>query len=675
MHQIRLQPLPFPRGRIGSRHAPLLSSRPRHGVPERAVAEPEGAVVSDLPEGFAMLPLRRWVLAACAVLPLASPAFAVTQVWNQPPASTGAVVLSSWTDPEGSDSDMYAYESFTLASTTTITEVHWRGGYQYGTGYGMASNFLISFYESIAGGSQPHCGNPQFPESDIDLLHAYTGGNAHETYVGTFGGVPTYDYWFALPTAFVATGGVKWWIKIEASVPSLPYWGVSTATGGDGSHFNFSTGAARFYFSSGDEAISLYTSGAPVKTIAASASPAGSGTITGAGPYGQGSSCSLTATANPGFLFQNWTENGSQVSTANPYTFTVQNDRTLVAHFLAAYTVTTAADPYFGGTVSAGATVVAGQPVTVTATPATGFDFGGWLWYGTPMSDQLSYTFVPDQDYDLTAWFVPNARSAVFDFDTAWPSLYQGQSIPFDQTVGPITLSVSSPQGAAFSTQSQNSTFWNLPLFSGLYLYDNNLNRNTLAFDFNVMCEHVSLTFATADLQQNEVPTNMQLTAFAQSAQVGQTTAHATYGATTFPMGTITFDSPGAPFDRVELVLPYQVNGCTDFFVDNVVVTASPVSAAGDPAAAHAPRLDAIRAHGATRFAFTLPRAGDVRFALYDLAGRRVRELAAGPMTAGDHAIRWDGRDAHGLLAARGAYIARLEANGTQLTRNFTVTR
>lgn len=626
-----------------------------------------------------MHPLRHFAGAAAAVCAavLATPAIAATLVWSQPPTSTGAVVLSSWMDPEGTDSDSYAYESFTLASTTSITEVHWRGGYQFGVGYGMVSNFRISFYESIAGGSQPHCGNPQFPELDIDLQHSLTNSNAHETYVGTFGGVPTYDYWFTLPSAFVATGGVKYWIKLDASMPSLPYWGVSTATGGDGTHFAFTTGGARFFFGSGDMAISLYTAGTPLKTISASESPVGSGTITGAGPYGVGSTCSLVATANPGYIFQKWTENGTQVSTNPTYTFTVSVDRTLVANFLASYTVTTVADPFYGGTVSAGGTVAAGTPITVTATPASGFDFLGWFWYGSPMSDQLAYTFTPDMDYDLTAMFAPNARSAVFDFDTASPPLYQGQPIPFAQSVGPIQASFSSPQGMAFSTQSQNSTFWYLPLFSGLYLNDNDLNRNTLRIDFNVLAEHVSLTFATADFQQNETPTSLQLTAYANGVQVGQTTAHGVYGATTMPMGTITFDAPATPFNRIDLVLPYQPLGCTDFLVDNIVVTASPVSAADGPGAGapHAPRLEAMRAHGGTRFAFTLPQAGDVRLALYDLAGRRVRELAAGPMAAGDHAITWDGRDARGLQVARGGYIARLEGEGVQLARSFTVTR
>ena len=84
---------------------------------------------------------------------------------------------------------------------------------------------------------------------------------------------------------------------------------------------------------------------APNFTITASASPAGAGTAGGAGIYPSNSICALAASANPGWGFQKWTENGVQVSTAANYTFTVRTNRTLVANFVPAFTVTTAASP------------------------------------------------------------------------------------------------------------------------------------------------------------------------------------------------------------------------------------------------------------------------------------------------------------------------------------------
>ena len=67
--------------------------------------------------------------------------------------------------------------------------------------------------------------------------------------------------------------------------------------------------------------------------INASPMPLDGGTVTGTGVFEEGASCSLTATANAGFVFKNWTENNAVVSTESTYGFTVHASRNLVAHF------------------------------------------------------------------------------------------------------------------------------------------------------------------------------------------------------------------------------------------------------------------------------------------------------------------------------------------------------
>ena len=57
--------------------------------------------------------------------------------------------------------------------------------------------------------------------------------------------------------------------------------------------------------------------------------------------YYQGDVCNVTATANEGYSFVNWTENGTVVSTDASYTFTVTRDRELVANFVEVATQTT----------------------------------------------------------------------------------------------------------------------------------------------------------------------------------------------------------------------------------------------------------------------------------------------------------------------------------------------
>ena len=67
--------------------------------------------------------------------------------------------------------------------------------------------------------------------------------------------------------------------------------------------------------------------------IQAVASPSEAGGIAGAGTYYEGQTCTLSATANAGYEFVNWTKDGVEVSTSTTYTFTVTEDAAFVAHF------------------------------------------------------------------------------------------------------------------------------------------------------------------------------------------------------------------------------------------------------------------------------------------------------------------------------------------------------
>ncbi len=69
--------------------------------------------------------------------------------------------------------------------------------------------------------------------------------------------------------------------------------------------------------------------------INVSTSPTDGGTVVGGGIYQQGQSCTVTAIANEGYTFTNWTENGIQVSDDVEFTFVVSGNRNLVANFTA----------------------------------------------------------------------------------------------------------------------------------------------------------------------------------------------------------------------------------------------------------------------------------------------------------------------------------------------------
>jgi len=57
---------------------------------------------------------------------------------------------------------------------------------------------------------------------------------------------------------------------------------------------------------------------------------------------------------------------------------------------------------------------------------------------------------------------------------------------------------------------------------------------------------------------------------------------------------------------------------------------------------------------------FSLPVAGEVELAVFDLTGQQVARLVSGVRQAGTHAVGWDGRDDVGRELASGVYICRL---------------
>lgn len=94
---------------------------------------------------------------------------------------------------------------------------------------------------------------------------------------------------------------------------------------------------ANGYGSLYDPHILNFTGNVPVNyTISASANPEVGGTIEGVGDYQEGQTCTLVATANEGYAFSNWTENGTVVSTHSVYAFSVTSDRALIANFIVA---------------------------------------------------------------------------------------------------------------------------------------------------------------------------------------------------------------------------------------------------------------------------------------------------------------------------------------------------
>ena len=70
-------------------------------------------------------------------------------------------------------------------------------------------------------------------------------------------------------------------------------------------------------------------------TIEAVANPTAGGSISGAGLYYENQNCTLTATPHVGYVFANWTQNGTVVTTEPTFSFNVSGNATYTANFTA----------------------------------------------------------------------------------------------------------------------------------------------------------------------------------------------------------------------------------------------------------------------------------------------------------------------------------------------------
>ncbi len=76
-----------------------------------------------------------------------------------------------------------------------------------------------------------------------------------------------------------------------------------------------------------------------------------------------------------------------------------------------------------------------------------------------------------------------------------------------------------------------------------------------------------------------------------------------------------------------------------------------------------------------TTIRFTLPEAGHVTLAVYDINGRLVRMLVGQTLLPGHHEGVWDGYDAVGRAVASGVYVYRLTAKQGVVTKRMVLVR
>ncbi len=148
------------------------------------------------------------------------------------------------------------------------------------------------------------------------------------------------------------------------------------------------------------------------------------GSITGMGTYSCNQMCNLSAVANEGYSFSNWTENGEIVSYNPIYSFTVYENRSLVANFVNQneYIVSVVASPENGGTVEGGGNYALGQECTLSAVADNGYIFSYWTKSGVIVSYESNYVFTVVADQTLVAHFCEEECSSYTVSVTSNPS-------------------------------------------------------------------------------------------------------------------------------------------------------------------------------------------------------------------------------------------------------------
>ncbi len=157
--------------------------------------------------------------------------------------------------------------------------------------------------------------------------------------------------------------------------------------------------------------------GPPTYQVNVVADPAAGGTVSKApdqASYSNGDQVTLSAVAAEGYTFRGWLDGATTASTQASFVYTVAANKTFTAKFKAVvvvptYTLTLAADPANGGTVSKTpnqASYAAGAAVTLTATAAENYEFVGWYDGATLLSSLTSYAYtMPAANKSLTAKF------------------------------------------------------------------------------------------------------------------------------------------------------------------------------------------------------------------------------------------------------------------------------
>jgi len=239
-----------------------------------------------------------------------------------------------------------------------------------------------------------------------------------------------------------------------------------------------------------------------IPQVIVSSFPLIGGTTTGGGTFTQGSSVTVKATPNIGYVFTNWTEGVTIVSTNANYQLNMAGNKTLVANFSAIGVGTfTLNVTNVNGSVLKNPSLVSynnGATVELTATPNAGYKFSSWSGDATGIVSPA--TVIMNANKNVTANFtlIPVANNCPTVIDLGLAGDYVILSKAGISTIG--TTHVTGNMGVSPITSTGLTGDWalNLPA-AGAYSTSPRVTGNIYAPDYNAPTPTL-LTTAINDL-------------------------------------------------------------------------------------------------------------------------------------------------------------------------------
>ena len=257
--------------------------------------------------------------------------------------------------------------------------------------------------------------------------------------------------------------------SVNAVASPLPSWGLLNWTDDNngGAIVGYST-TLPVTLTSNKNYTAHFVTPAPF-SLTININPSGAGTATGAGNYVGGTTATLLATPNSGYVFKNWTW-GASTSTNNPTGIVMVADTTVTANFVLGYTLTV--NIVGSGTVTKSPDLpgyASGTVVGLAAAPALGWQFSGWT--GGINSTKNPESITMNNNKTVTATFVrkefsltvtksPTAGGTV-TINPNQATYYMGDSVQLTALASPGYQFVDwgTPQNGTLTVSGNQATF------------------------------------------------------------------------------------------------------------------------------------------------------------------------------------------------------------------------